>query len=60
MPDDRKKTGAADRTKISLDQPHEVAYWTKQLGVTKDQLKRAVVAAGHTVKGVRAWLDANS
>ena len=38
MPDDLKNRGAQDRARISLSEEHEVRYWTKALGVTKEQL----------------------
>ena len=34
--DDLKKKGSQDRSKINMHEPHEVKYWTKELGVDKD------------------------
>ena len=39
MPDDTKLRGGQDRTRINLDQDHEVRYWTKELGVTTEELR---------------------
>jgi Tfp pilus assembly PilM family ATPase len=57
MSDDTKLRGGQDRTRINLDQDHEVRYWTKELGVTAEQLRDAVKRAGSsTVEKVRAAL----
>lgn len=56
MSDDLKNRGPADRSKISLTEPWEVAYWTKALGVTEAQLRAAVKAVGHGAAAVRKHL----
>ncbi len=33
MPDDKKKRGKPDRTRINLSQEHELRYWSQALGV---------------------------
>ena len=48
MSDDRKQRGQPDRSRIDLGQPHEVRYWTRELGVTEEQLRRAMDALGST------------
>jgi Protein of unknown function (DUF3606) len=40
--DDLKKKGSQIRSKINMHEPHEVKYWTKELGVDKDQLQKLV------------------
>ena len=35
MSDDKSKRGQPDRSTIALSEPHEVAYWTKALGVSE-------------------------
>jgi hypothetical protein len=39
--DNLKVKGRADRSKINMHEEHEVRYWTKQLGVEKEQLQEA-------------------
>lgn len=55
MSDDPHKH-ALDGKLISLTQDHEVAYWTKALGVPVEDLAAAVEAVGHSAADVRAWL----
>jgi len=56
MSDDLKNRGAQDRARIAMNEPHEVLYWTKTLGVTKEELQRAVDQAGHSAEAVREFL----
>lgn len=56
MADDKSNTGSPDRDRINLSEPYEVQYWTKALGVSTEELKKAVSAAGSTAKAVRAYL----
>jgi len=56
MSDDLKNRGPADRSRISLSEEHEVRYWTRALGVSKERLAAAVQAVGSSVDRVRAHL----
>lgn len=56
MSDDLNNRGAQDRARINLNEPHEVAYWTKELGVTKERLQQLVKDAGPSAKAVREKL----
>ena len=56
MSDDLENRGPADRTRISLDEPHEVRYWTRALGVSEEELRAAVRTAGDLVEAVRSHL----
>jgi hypothetical protein len=56
MADDLTQRHGQDRTRISMDQEHEVRYWTKELGVSREQLAEAVREAGNSVERVRAHL----
>jgi hypothetical protein len=49
MSDDKSKRGSPDRDRIDLNDPDEVRNWTKSLGVSKEELERAVQAAGSNV-----------
>lgn len=57
MPDDKAKTGPQDASKISLSEDYEVQYWTKTLGVTREELEQAVKSAGSGADAVRAHLQ---
>ncbi|RZA12915.1 MAG: DUF3606 domain-containing protein [Lysobacteraceae bacterium] len=54
--DDKKNTGSPDRDRINLREDYEVQYWTKALGVTRDELRKAVEAVGSTADAVRRHL----
>jgi hypothetical protein len=56
MPDDLKNRGAQDRSRISLKEEHEVYYWTKALGVSKQQLIDAIERVGNSADAVRCEL----
>jgi hypothetical protein len=56
MADDLKNPGAQDRARISMGEEHEVRYWTKALGVTKEQLAAAVAKVGNSADAVRREL----
>jgi uncharacterized protein DUF3606 len=58
MADDLKQTGKPDDTRINVDQDHEVGYWAKELGVSREQLREAVQQAGPIVEDVRRHLTA--
>lgn len=54
--DDRSKRGVADRSRININEGHELAYWTKELGCTREQLRAAVRKAGVMASDVRSEL----
>lgn len=56
MSDNLANRGPQDRSRISLNEEHEVRYWTQALGVTKEQLAAAVQAVGSSADRVRAHL----
>ncbi|HEV7122610.1 MAG TPA: DUF3606 domain-containing protein [Rhodanobacter sp.] len=56
MSDDKNKTGSPDRDRINVNEDYEVQYWTKTLGVTAEELRAAVKAAGPTSAAVRRHL----
>jgi hypothetical protein len=56
--DDLKKKGSQDRSKINMHEPHEVKYWTEELGVDKDQLQKLVDKVGNSANAVRKELAA--
>lgn len=46
MPDDKTKKRPQDASKININEPYEVNYWTDALGCTKSELIAAVNAVG--------------
>ena len=56
MSDDRSNRGSPDRDRIDINDPDEVRNWTKSLGVSREELERAVQAAGDRADKVREYL----
>jgi hypothetical protein len=54
--DDPKKKGAPDRSKINMHAAFEVRHWRKALGVSKEQLQKAVDKVGNSAAAVRKEL----
>jgi Protein of unknown function (DUF3606) len=42
-----------DRSKINMHEDFEVRYWTKELGVSRDELQRTVDKVGNSAAAVR-------
>ena len=59
MPDNKTKTHPLDSSRINVNESHEVKYWTKELGVTKEQLQEAVNNVGTSSAAVRDHLKMN-
>ena len=53
MSDDLKNVGSPDRKLISLEEDHEVRYWTKALDVSEEELRRLVHKHGHSAEKIR-------
>ena len=56
MSDDKSNRSSPDNKMIDLSDPDEVRNWTKSLGVSKEELERAVQAAGRSAEKVREHL----
>jgi hypothetical protein len=54
--DSLTKREQPDRSKINMHQPHEVKYWTRALGVSKEDLQKAVDKVGNSAATVRKEL----
>ena len=52
MSDDKKQTGGADRTRISLSEDYEVRDWSNKFGVSPDALRAAVQKVGNNAEDV--------
>jgi hypothetical protein len=60
MSDNKGNRGAPDRDRIDINDPDEVRNWTQSLGVSKEELQRAVQAAGDRAEKVREFLRGRS
>ena len=58
MSDDLKNRGPQDRSRINVNEEWELRYWTKELGVSEQELRKAVQKAGTSVDAVRRELKA--
>ena len=56
MADDLKKRGSPDRDRINVNEDYEVQDWSESLGVTPEELKKAVAAVGDRADAVRQHL----
>lgn len=60
MSDDKSNRGAPDRDRIDMNDPDEVRNWMQSLGVSREELQRAVQAAGDRAERVREYLRGRS
>lgn len=60
MTNDRRRRGAPDRSKISMGEDHQVRSWARHLGVTREELQRAVDKVGNSAAAVRKELATRS
>lgn len=51
--DNRNNVGSPDRDRINIHENYEVEYWTKTLGISAEDLRKAVEAAGTSADAVR-------
>ncbi|GGB94867.1 DUF3606 domain-containing protein [Pseudoduganella buxea] len=56
MSDNLQNRGPQDRSRINVNEEWELRYWTKELGLSEEELRNAVKAAGTTVTAVREHL----
>jgi hypothetical protein len=56
MSDNPLEPGPQDYDRINVLVESEVAYWSKELGVTREQLARAIEAVGEKVVDVKRQL----
>ena len=54
--DDPNNRGPRDRSRVNTEQDYEVRYWTKEFGVSEEELRRAVQQVGSSVDKVRDHL----
>jgi hypothetical protein len=51
------ESGAAGSARIDVDEPAQLEHWSKSLGVTPEQLRDVVAAAGDQVDAVRQHIQ---
>ena len=56
MSDDKSKTGGQDRERINVNEDYELRDWSETLGVTPEELKKAVQKVGPMASDVRKEL----
>ena len=56
MADDLTKRASPDRDRINVEEDYEVRDWAKHFGVSEEELRKAVEAAGPMVKNVERHL----
>lgn len=56
MADDLGNRGPQDRARVNTSETWELTHWTKEFGVTAEELKAAVKAVGPMVVDVRKKL----
>ncbi len=56
MSDNPLEPGPQDYDRINVNVESEIAYWSKELGVSRERLARAIEAVGEKVGDVRRHL----
>jgi hypothetical protein len=56
MADDPSLRGVADRSRVNVNQPHELRSWCAKFGCTEDQLRAAVASVGVMASDVERFL----
>jgi hypothetical protein len=56
MSDNLQKAGQQDRSRINVHEEWEVRHWTEALGVTREELEKAVAEVGVSANAVREYL----
>lgn len=56
MADDLGNRGAQDRSRINVNEAHEVRYWTQRFEVSEEALRKAVADVGVSVDEVATHL----
>ena len=52
MADNLNERGPQDRSRVNVNEAWELQYWSRKFGVTEEQLKDAVKAAGPSADAV--------
>jgi hypothetical protein len=54
--DNLAKKDRGDRSKVNMHEDHEVKYWSHHLGVSREQLQKAVDKVGNSAAAIRKEL----
>ena len=60
MPDNLSQRGGSDRDRINVNQEHELRYWAQRFGVSPEEIRNAVSAAGDRADRVQAHLQSHA
>jgi hypothetical protein len=52
-----KEKEPADTTRINIYEEHELNYWIKELNVSKEELRMAVMEVGTSAEAVKKYLE---
>jgi len=55
--DSKQNIGSPDRDRININEDYELQYWSEKFGISREDLKAAVEAAGTQVKDVEEYLN---
>ena len=53
MTSSRNDSGPRDRSSINLNEPFELRYWSKELGISLQQLKAIASKVGPSIVAIR-------
>ena len=56
MADDLQKRGPIDRSRVNLDEPWEIEWWSKRWSISPERLRAAVGKAGVLTKNIAEHL----
>jgi len=56
MVDTTGEIGRQDDARINVNQDHELTYWSRKFGVSRERLREAVARAGPLVRNVEREL----
>ena len=56
MSDNKQDRGPQDRARINVNEDYELRYWTKELGVSEERLRKLVEENGPSAEAVRTAL----
>ena len=56
MTDNKTRRGPADRSRINVNEPYELDYWSNELDLTPGQLRQLVAKHGASVETIRQLL----
>jgi hypothetical protein len=60
MPDHGENPIVPDFRRVIIHEEHELNYWTKEFGISKKDLKQAVMEVGTSAEAVKKYLEEKS